>query len=171
MYFATGFMMTHSDWFSHSDPKVEKVEHPLNLASEINLSKLPAFIQEEFNIRGQRKESRVNAEGEIRIDFIRPGHHYEAIIPPDKKTVTIITQKEDMYRTLVVFHRLHEFGGGGVYNLYVLLMDLSSIALLVFAFSGLFMWFKLSKRKLFGLLALGLSIGYTLFVILSFLSA
>jgi len=169
MYFATGFILTHADWFSHSKPKVETVEHPLQLPTDIDLSKLSAYIQKEFNIRAQRKNSEVNDQGEISIDYIRPGYHYKAIIPPDKGKVTLIIQKEDLYDTFVVFHRLHGFGGGGVYELYILMMDIASIALILFSLSGLFMWFQLSKNKFFGLLLLALGIGYTLFVLWSFM--
>jgi len=170
MYFTTGFIMTHSDWFTQPEQKVLTVQHPLNLSGEISLMKLPEYIQKEFNIRGKLAENKVSSKGEINIEYVRPGYYYEVVIPPDRNTVTIITKKMHMYRTLVTFHRLMKYGGGRVYDLYILMMDVSSITLIIFAISGLYLWLKLFKRKLLGLLLLSLSIGYTLFVAWSFMN-
>jgi hypothetical protein len=55
---------------------------------------------------------------------------------------------------------MHQYGGGWLYNLWVVFYDLASLALIVFAITGVYMWYKLEGRKRLGWILLGLSFAY-----------
>ncbi|MDH3445297.1 MAG: hypothetical protein OEN50_15335, partial [Deltaproteobacteria bacterium] len=62
--------------------------------------------------------------------------------------------------TMVSFHRLRGYGGGVLYSLWSLLYDLASFSLIIFAFTGKYLWYRLTKKKTLGWIFLGISYGY-----------
>jgi len=109
--------------------------------------------------------------GEVIINYVRPGYHYKVVIAPDRKSLPITPREENMHRTAVVFHRMEEYGGGFLYDIYIFMMDLSSLALIVYGLSGIYLWYKLEKKKWPGLLFLLAGAGYTLAVMVSILNS
>lgn len=85
---------------------------------------------------------------------------YEAVVAADGQSVRIVESAESLRRTLVGFHRLHGYGGGLLYDVWTLLYDLASLSLIVFAFSGIYMWYKLTTRRSIGWIVLGASFTY-----------
>ena len=70
------------------------------------------------------------------------------------------TRTENARDVLVGFHRLHGYGGGWLYDMWVLFYDLASLSMIVFALTGIYLWWRLTKRRFWGWLCLGLSWGY-----------
>ena len=68
--------------------------------------------------------------------------------------------------TMVGFHRVHGYGGGWLYDFYILMMDLASVATILFGLTGLYLWYILiKKKKKWGPIILAAGIGYTITVI------
>ena len=166
MYFLTGYMMTHSHWFPKPEPEVSIQTFSLDVPENMNPEQLSEYVQNKHNLRGKQQPPQINNEGKITLNYVRPGYHYQA---PDRQTLEVKTTKQNMYATFVVFHRLHGYGGGWVYNLYILMMDLSSIALIVFALTGFYMWFKLLGKRALGWILLAISFVYTFLIVYAFL--
>jgi hypothetical protein len=80
--------------------------------------------------------------------------------------VRITTQNENAIETMVGFHRLHGYGGGNVYNVWAFFYDLASLSLILFAFTGIYLCYTLTKRQLLGWNFLGFSYGYAAITIL-----
>jgi hypothetical protein len=62
--------------------------------------------------------------------------------------------------TLNKLHRVHGYGGGFVRNAFVLCNDLASFACILFALSGVYLWWKTAQAKLWGILCLAISCAY-----------
>lgn len=78
-----------------------------------------------------------------------------------------ITEHQGNLRHIFIgFHRLHKYGGGGLYDLWMVFYDLASFSLIVFALTGVYMWYKLTRKRLLGFLILGGSFSYAMAVIL-----
>ena len=169
MYFLTGYMMTHSRWFSKPEPEVSVQTYPWNAPENMTPDQLSEYVQNQYNLRGKRQPPSVNNKGEISLNYVRPGYQYQATVTSDRQTLEVKTAKENIYATFVVFHRLHGYGGGWVYNLYILMMDLSSIALIIFVLTGICMWFKLLGKKALGWILLAISFVYTFLIVYIFL--
>jgi hypothetical protein len=75
--------------------------------------------------------------------------------------VKITTTRENLAGVLVQLHRVHGYGGGPIWNAFVLFNDLASASCIVFAFSGVYLWWKTAKRKIWGVLCLTTSCAYT----------
>jgi hypothetical protein len=63
-------------------------------------------------------------------------------------------------------HRLHGYGGGGLYDVWAVLYDLASLALIVFAFTGVYLWHATLRPRWPGWLALGVGAVFTTAMIL-----
>ena len=65
-------------------------------------------------------------------------------------SVHIFRREEDARTTLVGFHRLHGYGGGWLYDIWVVFYDLASLALILFTLTGIYLWYRLTKHRLLG---------------------
>jgi hypothetical protein len=104
--------------------------------------------------RGSRRKA-------IRFNIVRPGTIQQVDIPHDGDMVTITTTRENVVGVLAQLHRVHGYGGGWVWNAFVLFNDLASASCIVFALSGVYLWWMTAKRKIWGVLCLGASCAYT----------
>jgi|GEM_PF-2924078 len=73
------------------------------------------------------------------------------------------------YKTITRLHRIHGYEGDLPHLLYALMMDLSSLALLLFVVTGFYMWLKLERKKAYGIALLLLACALTGGVIWSFM--
>ncbi len=169
MYFITGFLMVHYEFFEDHEPAVTTANHTLRIPGHLTLKEIPEYLQEQLDIRGQRKNARVNEDGTISVMYIRPGHTYQAFITADRNNVNVTQTEEGVQQTITMFHRMEKYGGGMVYDMYILMMDLSGIALIIFSLTGFYLFLKTIRNKTTGYVLLSLSIAYTLFVIYSLL--
>ena len=61
---------------------------------------------------------------------------------------------------LIKLHRVHGYGDGFIRNAYVLFNDLASFSCILFALSGVYLWWKTAKNKLWGIACLAISCAY-----------
>ena len=165
MYFVTGFIMNHHKWFD--GPKSEPVEIRENFRSPSGLSpeELGLFIQDSFELRGYMETFTPREDGTIKFEFYHPGTFQAATYHSKDEILEIQIRLQNFYQTMNGFHRIHKYGGGKVYNIFVLFMDLTSLSLLLFSASGVYLWLKVIKRKLLGWTILAVSILYAVIVV------
>jgi hypothetical protein len=166
MYFVTGYPMIHHDWFPHSEPvKTTRTESPAYTGP-----KEPAaysnYLQETFDLRGKLTRQQRLKDGSWEFRYSRPGTFHEAVVTPAGDSVRITTREENAIDTMIGFHRLRGYGGGKLYNVWALLYDLASFSLIVFACTGIYLWYRLTKKKLLGWIFLGISYGYAAVTVL-----
>ena len=58
-------------------------------------------------------------------------------------------------------HHLHGFDGGGIYQIWGAMFDLVCAAMILFSISGVYLWYKHTKRRALGWSVLALGISYT----------
>jgi len=171
MYFVTGFILTHENWFSNADPKVLSKQYSLNLPETISAEEMSVYLQDKLNIHAKREGQGKNKDGSMHFEYLKPGTTYNVTVSPDKSQADLQIKQFSTYVTMVGFHRMHEYSGGWLYNVYVLMMDLASIATILFGLTGLYLWYKLmKKKKMWGIILLSLSIGYTITIIAFFMN-
>lgn len=160
MYFVTGYPIIHHDLMDNPDPV--KSERPVTLAQPPG-EPLPAYaewLQDELELPGKRAGARKLKDGRHRFEYWRPGTLHQVFVEADGVSATRVTRRDNLRATLVAFHRMHGYGGGWLYDVWVLCYDLASLSLILFAISGIWLWWRLTKRRLFGLVCLGLSWGF-----------
>jgi hypothetical protein len=116
-------------------------------------------ICERYNISGRQISKEWNKI------FVKPGYRAE-IKFIDGKNVQVTIHRGSFGRTMSDFHRLRGYEGHWTNILWAILYDLSCFALLVFAFTGIYLWWILERKKTTGLLLLLLSSGLTVFTII-----
>jgi hypothetical protein len=160
MYFITGYALIHHEWFPESEPvKTTRIE-PLSFAGVGDPDTYSLYLQERFELRGKRRQPNRFDDGRWRFRYFRPGTTHEALVAADGRNVAITTRDGTTYTTMAGFHALHGYGGGWLYDVWAVLYDLASLSMIVFAISGIYLWYRLTRRKLVGWIFLGLSYGY-----------
>ncbi|HCL27287.1 MAG TPA: hypothetical protein DIC52_02490 [Candidatus Latescibacteria bacterium] len=117
MYFVTGYIMVHHSWFPDPTPFKSACTEPLSYAGPM--------------------DPEVMEDGGWRFRYARPGTFHEAVVTAAGDSVHIFRREEDARTTLVGFHRLHGYGGGWLYDIWVVFYDLASLALILFPLTGI----------------------------------
>lgn len=160
MYFVTGYPLIHYDWFPN--PKAVQTARTETLAyrGPMEVGALSDYLQRTFDLGGKPTQKARARDASWRFRYVRPGTIHEVVVTPAADSVTIKTRQDNLLETTIGFHRLHGYGGGMLYNFWALLYDLASFSLIVFALTGIYLWYKLTKKRLLGWICLGLSYAY-----------
>ena len=166
MYFLSGYVIIHESWFKRSEPKntihTEALDAPKNLSDDA----LSQYLQKTFDLRGQRAPADHRSDGSTRFLFLRPGTTHEAVVASGGKEVTITSKRFDVANIANGMHRLRGYHGGWLYCLWACFYDLASLALILFALSGIFLWYKSTHRRLVGVICLSLSLSFSAAMVL-----
>lgn len=164
MYFVTGGVMILESVF----PRISKETTIQTLAVDKYKSEetIMKELSAKFDIHGDLRIT-TSSDGNGVYRFMRPGYRAElSRIGTDSVKVSI---KEGTFASVMNdFHRLRGYEGTWRRWLWAFLYDLSCISLLVFAFSGVYLWWKLEKNKRTGIVFLVASTAITAFTILYF---
>ena len=88
------------------------------------------------------------------------GTRHEVVVSPGRDEVRVTTTRRPSAGVIVGLHRLHKGGGGWKYDLWMVLYDAACLALILFAASGIYLWFKRTQKRALGWTLLALSFGY-----------
>jgi len=180
MYFATGYIVIHRDWFHNEKPKPQTTTQMLSLASgDLSVTHpddAADVVQRALGLPGQRRNARPPTKpgGPWQFTYVTTRVAYQVSVSLPSATsqpstqpaeaaskATIVQTPFTATETINAFHRLRS-GGGVRYNVWGVFFDASAIALIVFAMSGIYLWFKLAKVRWPGALVLLLSLGFTI---------
>ena len=171
MYFVSGYVMIHRPWFggqSGKPPADVRTETLAGYTGPREPEALAAYVVERFQLRGRANvpPPARQPQKSVRFNVVRPGTIQQVDVPHDGDAVVITTTRENLAGVLVQLHRVHGYGGGLLWNAFVLFNDLASASCILFALSGVYLWWKTAKRKIWGVLCLSASCAYTLGTIL-----
>jgi hypothetical protein len=161
MYFVTGYVLIHADFFPATPPVKTTRDAPLAAAPDTSAEEYSDLLRRQFSLAGKRQPPVRTKDGGWKFEYVRPGVTHEAVVPKEGGRVRVTTSEHGARQVLVQFHRLHGYGGGWVYDLWMVLYDLASAAMIVFALSGIYLWYKLTRRRLLGWALLAASFAFT----------
>jgi hypothetical protein len=161
MYFVTGYVLIHSNFFPGSQPVKTTREEQLTAAPGASAEEYSALLQQQFSLAGKRQPPKQMGDGAWKFEYVRPGITHEAVVPKAGGRVRITTSQHGTRQVMVQFHRLHGYGGGWMYDVWMVLYDLASASMIVFALSGIYLWYKLTKRRALGWALLAVSFTFT----------
>lgn len=169
MYFTTGFIMTHSDWFERHKYEPTSSTFHFEVSPGLSPKEIAARIQQTYNLNGKIAPPRLLPDSTFFFQYVHPGMHHEARLFPHEQKLEIKSTPGDFIQISNTFHRIHGYGGGWPYDVYVLFMDLSSLSMLLFAATGIYLWLRLIKHKWLGWAIMAASLIYTCWVISLFM--
>ena len=166
MYFLTGYVMIHGNWFGSNEPKTSVETNSFAFVANETDSALATRLQRQFSLSGQSSTPERRKDGSLRLNYVRPGTTIQTVINPVTRQI-VITRKEFAFHGLANgLHRLRGYHGGWQYWIWSLLYDLASLALIVFAITGVVLWYQSTARHVAGWICLAASCGFTTAMIL-----
>jgi hypothetical protein len=165
MYFVTGYVLTHGGWFGEAT--VVKQERTVTLAAgalagQPDEAGFAGALQAQLGVRGQRSPGRREGTGSWRFQYFRPGHLVSVVVTPDLQSAQVTEQRLGWQRVLIGLHRMHGYGGGWLYDLWAVLYDLTSVSQILFAITGVWLWYRLARRHWPGVVVLAAGLALTL---------
>jgi hypothetical protein len=161
MYFVTGYVMLHEKWFPHGNAIRSSRTERLPYAGERGTADFARYLERTFAIHGQPQEPRRQPDGGWKFLYARPGMNYEVIISANGDSATITQSQTTAVGLLHGLHRLHGYQAGRLYRVWAVLYDMASVALIVFAASGVYLWYHSATDLRFGWVCLGFSFGFS----------
>jgi len=162
MYFVTGYLIIHADWFSPTEPTVVEQEAALNAPADMDAEALSRYVQHHLDLPGKRLPPTRLKDGGWRFQYQRPGTVYRVEVTADRNRAHITRETMGWQWTLNRLHHLHGYGGGALYTLWGILLDLVGLSMIVFAVTGIYLWYKLTRKRRLGWILLALSWAFTL---------
>lgn len=163
MYFLTGVLVTEQARFGNGVSVSSEARAPLTYEGPADdTDAMMRHFQDEFDLYGQRMPVDTDAEGVRRFRWNRPGAMITVAAPIGADSVTVVTEDRGVLRTAHVLHRTRGYGGGFAFDVWAVLYDLVSLAMIVFSLTGIYMWFRRTKDRRLGLAVLTLSWGFTI---------
>jgi len=168
MYFVTGYVLIHRPWFGGQGQPTREVRSE-SLAGDPT-PRTPEALSSRLRLRGRINAPPQDKPG-LHFNVARPGVLQQVDLPANSDTATITTTHQNAAGVLAQLHRVHGYGGGFAWNAFVLFNDLAAVSCVLFALSGVYLWWKIAKRKIWGVLCLSASCAYGVGMILYLMCA
>ncbi|MEO7650631.1 MAG: PepSY-associated TM helix domain-containing protein [Bryobacteraceae bacterium] len=160
MYGVSSVQMAHNKWFN-TKPTV--TEAKWTLAVGVADARVVAReLMDHHGLRGELIQIRKNG-GKTTFRLIRPGAQNEVAYDPVSGETAVRTSTTNF---MGMMNRIHHVGGVWhdyvLINLWGVMVAVISVALVILGVTGIYLWFKIHTERVIGLLLLGLSLGYSL---------
>jgi hypothetical protein len=161
MYFVTGWIIVHESRFPRGEPQRTTRTEPLQFAGERNSGEFVGFLESRFGVHGRRQPPKAQKDGTWLFRWVRPGVNHDIVVNAAGTQATVTRAEFGATGLAHGLHRLHGYGGGAVYDIWSVFYDLASCAMIVFAVTGIYLWWRTAKVKWPGWLCLAFSFGFT----------
>jgi len=166
MYFLSGYVIIHAQWFGGRDPKTSSRTEQVNLSAGLSDAALVRYFQAKLRLQGQASSPEHRKDGSIRVNFVRPGKTVQIVLNSQKNQVTVKQNEFGFAGIANGMHRLRGYHGGWLYCTWALMYDLASVALMVFSITGVVLWYQSTPGRLPGGICLLASCSFTVSMIL-----
>jgi len=163
LYIVSGAAILFIRYLPEDGPSVttERLTMPTTTAG-LQRGALQRAMAEAAGARGRIQPVELLPDGGARLRSQQPGLSVAAELAADGSTLTVTRTRFGIMRTLRTLHTQTGYAGGAPFILWSVLVDLVSLALIGFALSGIYLWFRLVRKRRLGWLVLAGSWGYTL---------
>ncbi len=164
MYFITGLVMTLEETFKRNEtssttsvmfiPDIHQADND----EMLSLLKMSLDVHGQYGIQNQ-------TPNQTEITFRHPGTETIVVVEKGSDSVHTTVRKKNLVTVMHQFHRLHGYRGGFQYHLWAFMFDIASLSMIAFALTGVYLWYKVEKRKLAGWVVLTVFTAFTGFTI------
>ncbi len=165
MYAGTGVLMLHGTGLPDGKTRREHAgELPATLVAPraADAAQAEAFVREvghALELRGRGGPLRIAEDGSWSAQYRRPGTRETVTGHAGEQAVRIDVVRNGPVTTLDEIHEQRGYWGGPLYFAWALIVDLTSIGLVLFALSGVLLWWTLKRDWLGGVLLFGSVVG------------
>ena len=162
MYFISGGIMIMHTLFPRALKETVSEQVTLNTKPETDNI---AEICSRYTIHGS--ETVKELAGKKRsYSYYRPAYRAEILVDQTAATARVKISEGNGASVMNDFHRLKGYTGGWTHQIWSFLYDLSCVSLIVFALTGVYLWWKKERKKRAGIIFLLASTGITVFTII-----
>ena len=161
-YTVSGVTLVYAKWMPRESAKTFTTRVAIPASAATDDGALRAFVAKSVAAKG-RTEGLVSVKPNgLRQRWVWPAGSAEAEVPAGRDSLTITRTRFGPIRTLRMFHVLVGARGGIGYFAWSMLLDVVSLATLLFAVTGFLLWYRTTKDRRLGWLLLAGSWCYTL---------
>jgi hypothetical protein len=168
MYFVSGYIMVHRPWFMSAPPPPTTQTASLESAGALPPEQLAAEVKNKLGLVGRVQFPQKQPADVTRFWVNRPGVMVRVDVPAGGHAVTVTTQRVGLVGTLIMLHKVRGYDGQLAFDACALFCDLAGLSMIVFALSGVYLWWKRAKKRLWGVLCLAASCAYAAGMMLYF---
>ncbi len=170
IYVFTGIVLINRELFDIPEAEKSHYTLPVEKTIEGSPAEYAKYLKDSLNLKGRISYQKDWKDNWVfHYDF--PGNNYQVSLTPAQDTLLI--QREQQGRTFFTvaqqIHVLRGYKGGWAYTAWAVMYDLSCLAMIVFAITGIIMWYRIRKNFRFGLCYLSSGIAIPIVIILLFI--
>jgi len=147
VYAFTGIIIINHDLFTIPEVEVNHSKIPVEKRMDGDPKVYAKYLKQKLDLKGRTEYQKNNQDNWI-FHFNIPGEGYQVTLTPAQDTLYIQRSSQEMTLYTVV-HRIHilrGFKGGWAYTAWAVMYDTSCFAMILFAITGIIMWFKRRKQ-------------------------
>src|SRR6266404_3798201 len=161
MYFVSGYMMAHRPWFVTAPPPPTTQTAPLeSAAAALPAKQLAAEVQKKLGLVGRIQFPQIQPAEMTRFWVVRPGAMIRVDIPAREHLIHLSTQRVGLVGTLIMLHKVSGYDDNPIFDAYAFFCDFAGLSMILFAITGVYLWWKRVKNHAWGLLCLTASCAY-----------
>jgi hypothetical protein len=160
MYFVSGYMMIHGPWFHTSNHPQPVQTAALESSADCPPEQVAANVKKQLHMVGRIQFPVTQPAGMTRFWINHPGTMARVDVSPSDKLIRISTVRTGLIGTLVMLHKIAGYDDIPLYDLYAVFSDLSGVSMILFALSGVYLWWMRTKNHFWGILCLAASCAY-----------
>src|SRR5947199_9198351 len=96
----------------------------------------------------------------------RPGTMIRIEVPARQRQIHLTTQRVGVVGTLIMLHKINGYDDQLLFDAYALFCDLAGLSMILFAVTGVYLWWKRTRNRVPGILCLLASCAYAAAVML-----
>jgi hypothetical protein len=162
MYGVSAIQMAHRSWFNIK-PAVTKTQATIAPEKATDGRAVARELMDQGAVRGEIEgEVKVTAAG-YRFTVVRSGTVYEVDYSRENGNAKVLINTPGLLGMLVRIHHIQRLDHQYMpTNVWAALLMVVSMALIILAVTGIYLWFKLHQERIMGGVLLTLSLGYSL---------
>lgn len=161
VYAGSGLVVINKSWLPRGDAREERaLPAAPGLTDEETAREQARELAAEHGLRGRLESVTASEDGGWRVRLARPGTT-ETLELPAEGPGRVVIVRQGPVDTLNRLHQQDRYGGGFRFSAWALAVDVVSVAMVLFALSGAYLWWA-SRRDGVGWLLLVGSSAYAL---------
>jgi hypothetical protein len=153
-------MMAHRPWFVTAPPAPTTQTAALESTDALPAEQLATEVQKKLGLAGRIQFPQKQPAEMTRFWVVRPGTMIRVDVPAQEHLIHVTTQRVGLVGTLIMLHKVCGYDGQLIFDAYAFFCDLSGLSMILFAISGVYLWWKRVKNHFWGALCLIASCAY-----------
>jgi hypothetical protein len=152
MYVITGIILINRSLFNIPEVTVSRDKILVeNGMIKDEAREFARYLKEELNLKGRVSYNKDWQENWL-FHYNFPGDNYRLTLRPENDTIYIkrSQQERTLFTVTQQMHVMRGYKGGWAYTVWAVMYDVSCLAMLVFAISGILIWFRIRKSYKYG---------------------